>query len=168
MVISPGGARAPLATGPTTIVEHGRYVEWRCDARQRCTIIAHIAGRSFTVTDPTLPEPLAFRFEPDGTHLAIVRGGSLSIVDTATGVRFDRVVDDLAINYYSRNQPDTSLAMSVAFLPGSTGLVAATTRGLAFIDLEGVVRGLASHDSGNVPTVWSPLLGVGLGWPSGT
>ncbi len=161
----------PLADGPTSIVEHGRFVETTCDDALRCSYVAHVDATVRTLgpvtngTDTTL----AYRFQPDGPLIAIVRDRELSILDLDTGELRANLLYGIVDNGFGDNGLGDNglgdnglLTSSVAFLPGGTGLVAATSSGVQLLDLSGHV--LATVDL--PPDADGPpgplLLGIGL------
>jgi hypothetical protein len=156
-VLADNGAFVPLAAGPTSAVEHGRFVEKSCDAAQHCTFVGH-AGLVTRSLGPVV-EGTSFRFQPDGTVVAMVppARGRMTLIDLSTGARVS--VGLRPGSELSGPQPDAvgaPLASQVAFLPGHEGLVVQPDGGrLAIVGLDGKVRTVTRLDSRGY------LLGVG-------
>ena len=164
LVIDNDASHVPLADGPTSLVEHGRFIETTCDDALRCSYIAHVdstvrmLGPVTTGTDTTL----AYRFQPDGPLVAIVRDRELSILDVDTGELHANLLYGIVDNGFGDNGLGDNglLTSSVAFLPGGTGLVAATSSGVQLLDLSGHV--LATVDLPPDGPSGPLLLGIGL------
>ena len=150
----------PLADGPTSIVERGRFIETTCDDALRCSYIAHVdstvrmLGPVTTGTDATL----AYRFQPDGPLIAIVRDRELSILDVDTGELRVNLLYGIVDSGLGDNALLTS---SVAFLPGGSGLVAATSSGVQLLDLSGHLLATVDMAPGADGTQGPLLLGIG-------
>ena len=163
LVIDNDARHVPLADGPTSIVEHGRFIQTTCDDALRCSYIAHVdstvrtLGPVTTGTDTTL----AYRFQPDGPLVAIVRDRELSILNVDTGELHANLLYGIVDNGFGDNGLGDNglLTSSVAFLPGGTGLVAATSSGVQLLDLSGHV--LATVDLPPDGPTGPLLLGIG-------
>ena len=165
LVIDSDASHVPLADGPTTIVEHGRFIETTCDDALRCSYIAHVESTVRTLgpvtngTDTTL----AYRFQPDGPLVAVVRDRELSILDVDTGELRANLLYGIVDNGFGDNGLGENglLTSSVAFLPGGTGLVAATTSGVQLLDLSGHLLATVDLPPGADGPPGPLLLGIG-------
>jgi hypothetical protein len=165
LVIDPDGSHALLADGPTSFVEHGRFIETICDDALRCSNVAHVESTIRTLGPVTTGSDttLAYRFQPDGSLVAIVRDRELSILDVDTGELRANLLYGIGENGSGDNGSGDNglLTSSIAFLPGGTGLVATTSFGVQLLDLAGHL--LATVDLPHTDGTQEPLLlGIGL------
>ena len=166
LVIDNDAQYVPLASGPTSIVEHGRFIETVCHESLRCSYIAHVdatvrvLGPVTTGTDTTV----SYRFQPDGPLIALVRDRELSILDVDTGELRANLLSGIVDLGFGGNGPSNNelLTSSIVFLPGGTGLVAATQFGIQLLDLAGHVLTTVDLPSSADGTQAPLLLGIGL------
>ena len=165
LVIDTDASHVPLADGPTSIVEHGRFIETTCDEALRCSYIAHVESMVRTLRPVTngTDTTQAYRFQPDGPLLAIVRDRELSILDVETGELRANLLFGIVDNGFGDNGLGDNglLTSSVAFLPGGTGLVAVTGSGVQLLDLSGHVLATVDLVPGGDGTPGPLLLGIG-------
>ncbi len=161
LVIDNDARYLPLANGPTSIVEHGRFIEITCDDELVCSYVAHVDSTVRTlgpVTDGT-DTTLAYRFQPDGPLVAIVRDRELSILNVDTGELRANLLYGIVDTGVGDNGLLTS---SVSFLPGGTGLVTATSSGVQLLDLSGHLLATVDLPPGSDGPSGPFLLGIGL------
>jgi hypothetical protein len=151
------GQRTLLAQHVLAPVEAGQFAETRCDEEQHCEVIGHVGGAEVSLGPPVDENGTErlFRFQPNGTSVAVAVGTQLSILDARTGAS-TTVLHDL--------RPDSFVgdSTSMQFLPNGMGLAASTERGVVLVDLTG--REVAVVPAGEVMP--GPLLlGVGVTRP---
>ncbi len=165
-VIDNDASHVLLADGPTTFVEHGRFIETTCDDALRWSHIAHVESTVRTLGPVTTAADTTptYRFQPDGPLIAIVRDRELSILDVDTGELRANLLHGIGENGSGDNGPGHNglLTSSVAFLPGGTGLVAATSSGVQLLDLSGHVLATVDLPAGADGSPGPLLLGIGL------
>ncbi len=166
LLIDDDARYVPLADGPTSIVEHGRFIETTCDDALRCSYIAHVDSTVRTLGPVTTGTntTLAYRFQPDGPLIAIVRDRDLSILDVNTGVLRANLLLGIVDNGLGDNglSDNGLLTSSVAFLPGGAGLVATTSSGVQLLDVSGHVLATVDLPPSADGTPGPLLLGIGL------
>jgi hypothetical protein len=156
--VEASGDRPRLAANAVAPVRAGRFAEIRCDAQQACGLVGHVKGREIPLGPVRQPTGTAraVEFQTNGPYVAVVEDGRLSLHDTETG----RVRHDIVQGVISGPGGRSS---GVRFLPGSAGLAASTSGGIALIGLNGRVRATLPFATADLPG--PQLLGAGRATP---
>jgi len=158
IIVERDGRHTPLATGLTTVVEHGQFIETVCDAALRCSHVAHLGAKKRALGDVAVGTPgfRSYRLQPDGPLVATDDGGLLSLLDTDTSVFHPSLLSGVIPSAFG---DESLLSSSVMFLPGGVGLAALTNDGLVLLDLSGRVVATIALGPGGGPG--PPILGIG-------
>lgn len=158
-VVEPDDRRTLLAANALAPVDHGQFAEVRCDDRQACEVIGHLAAGEVPLGPPTVNgQRRSFRFQPDGPYVAVAVERTLVLLDTRTGTEIS-LVTRLGPEGYGSDD----VLSAVRFLPDGHGLVVDTSTGLVLFDLDGTVVARLGSPSENPPA--GGILGVGYARP---